>query len=96
MATYVVLNLVVMALVLTIARVRLSKLSRAVVATMVVLLVLTAVFDNAIVGLSIVDYDPHKILGLRIGVAPIEDFMYALLAAIIVPTIWHKLGEKHV
>lgn len=96
MATYVVLNLVVMALVFAIARVRLGKLSRAFFATMAVLLVLTAVFDNAIVGLSIVDYDPQKILGLRVGVAPIEDFMYALLAAIIVPTIWHKLGEKHV
>lgn len=96
MATYVVLNLIVMGLVFAIARVHLGKLSRAVVATMVVLLLLTAVFDNAIVGLSIVDYDPQKILGLRVGFAPIEDFMYALLAAIIVPTIWHKFGEKHV
>lgn len=44
------------------------------------LFVLTAVFDNLIVGLSIVDYDPAKILGIHIGVAPVEDFMYALLA----------------
>lgn len=95
MATYVILNVVVIGLVFAFFKVRFGKLSTAAVATLVALLVLTAVFDNAIVGFSIVAYDPQKILGLRVGTAPIEDFMYAFLAAVLVPTIWHKLGEKH-
>ena len=95
MATYVILNLIVMGFIFAFAKVRLGKPSTAVVVTLVVLLALTAVFDNAIVGFGIVGYDPQKILGIRIGTAPIEDFMYALLAAAVVPTIWHRLGKKH-
>lgn len=97
MATYLILNLVFMAIVVAILRVRPQrKPSRAVVITLATLLVLTAVFDNMIVGLSIVDYDPAKILGIYLGFAPIEDFMYALLAVLIVPVIWNKLGTRHV
>lgn len=95
MATYLILNVIVTGLVMAFLKVRLGRPSTAVVVTMVALLALTVVFDNAIVGLGIVGYDPQKILGLRIGSAPIEDFMYALLAAVLVPTVWHKLGEKH-
>ena len=60
------------------------------------LLVLTAIFDSIIVGLDIVGYSADKILGLYIGSAPVEDFFYAVLAAIIMPVLWNKLGDKHV
>ncbi len=96
MATYIVLNTVFMIIVAALLRINHVRYSRTILATLVVLLVLTAIFDNLIVSLAIVDYDPAKILGIKIGVAPIEDFMYALLAVMIIPTIWHKLEAKHV
>ena len=55
---------------------------------LVVMLMMTAVFDNMIIGFGLVDYDPALISGVRIGVAPIEDFAYTVLAMIVVPVVW--------
>lgn len=94
MATYLILNSLFMTAVFVAFKIKQRWPRRALLLTAVVLFVLTAVFDNIIIGLSIVDYDPAKILGVRIGVAPIEDFMYALFAVVIVPAIWSKLRVK--
>jgi len=59
-----------------------------------VLVALTAVFDNVIVGTGIVAYDGSKILGLRIGVAPVEDFSYAVAAALALPALWVLLRGR--
>ena len=48
------------------------------------LVIATAVFDNIIVGTGIVAYDENLILGIKIGVAPIEDFAYALAAPLLI------------
>jgi lycopene cyclase domain-containing protein len=53
-----------------------------------VMLILTAIFDNMIIGFGLVDYDPALISGIRIGVAPVEDFAYTVLAMIVVPVVW--------
>jgi lycopene cyclase domain-containing protein len=63
-------------------------------AALAVLLVLTAVFDNVIVGTGIVGYDPARILGIRIGVAPLEDFAYPMAAALGLPALWTLLGPR--
>jgi lycopene cyclase domain-containing protein len=60
---------------------------------LIVTLVLTAIFDNMIIGFGLVDYDPELISGVRIGVAPIEDFAYTVVAMIVVPMLW-AWGEK--
>lgn len=96
MATYLILNIVVILIVILVLRVRLRIPSLALLATLAILLTLTAIFDNLIVGFSVVDYDPTKILGLKIGYAPVEDFMYSLLAIVIVPTIWNRIGDRRV
>jgi len=62
--------------------------------TLAVLVVLTAVFDSIIIWAKIVAYDTDKILGLYVGLAPIEDFFYAILAIIIVPTLWNLFEPK--
>lgn len=61
---------------------------------LVALLLMTAVFDSLIVSSGIVGYNESKILGVYVGAAPIEDFAYALLAAIVVPDIWNMLGGR--
>ena len=62
--------------------------------SLMVMLVLTLVFDNVIIGLDIVRYDETKILGVMVGSAPIEDFAYAIVAALAMPVIWSKLKKR--
>lgn len=57
-------------------------------------LLLTAVFDNVLVGTGIVGYDPGLISGIRIGVAPIEDFAYAVAALLLLPALWDLLPVR--
>lgn len=61
---------------------------------LVVLVALTAVFDPVIVGTGIVAYDGTRILGIRLGVAPIEDFSYCIVAALVLPALWLLLGRR--
>lgn len=58
------------------------------------LTVLTVIGDNFIVASGIVAYSSDKISGILIGVAPIEDFFYALIAALLVPSVWLMLGKS--
>lgn len=95
MATYIILNLVFMAIVLLALRVRTIPHPKAWFAALVVLIILTTVFDNLLIYFDVVGYDTSKLLGISVGIAPIEDFFYSLLAIIIVPIIWHKLGETN-
>ena len=67
---------------------------RGVLGALGIVLVLTAVFDNAIIGFGIVDYDPEKISGVRVGLAPIEDFAYSVAAAFVIPTVWTLLAKR--
>lgn len=61
----------------------------------VVLLALTAVFDNVMIGLDLFTYPPQHLSGLRIGLAPLEDFSYPLCAAYGVPAVFCLLrGEE--
>lgn len=95
MATYIALNIIFIIVVGFLLKLKPRRLSKALLVTLAALLVLTLIFDNLIVGLSIVGYDPSKILGIKLGVAPIEDFMYALLAVMIVPSLWRTLGKQN-
>lgn len=53
-----------------------------------VLLVMTGVFNNVIVGLGIVAYDPALVSGARIGLFPVEDLAYSIGAALLLPSCW--------
>ena len=75
-------------LLLLVASGRRSRVLAACAVTLVVLLGMTAVFDSIIVGTRIVAYDEGRILGLRIGTAPIEDFAYPIAAAVVLPALW--------
>ncbi|MFY9304242.1 MAG: lycopene cyclase domain-containing protein [Rhodoluna sp.] len=62
--------------------------------TVVALLLMTAIFDNFIVGSGIVAYNPDTLSGAFIGYAPIEDFAYTLVAAVLIPLTWWWLGSR--
>jgi len=67
---------------------------RALAATGVVMLALTAVFDNVIIGVGLVDYHPERHLGLRLGLAPVEDFAYTVAALALLPALWCALHRE--
>jgi lycopene cyclase domain-containing protein len=62
--------------------------------TVTALLIMTAIFDNFIVGSGIVAYNPDTLSGIFIGFAPIEDFAYTLVAAVLIPLTWWWLGSR--
>lgn len=58
------------------------------------MLAMTAIFDNVIIGSGIVDYDYDKTLGIRVLLAPIEDFAYTLVALVLVPSLFNWLRSR--
>ena len=93
--TYWALNaifLAVVAVVVILARRRLNW--PAVGITAAVLLVMTAVFDNIMIGFGLVAYEPSLISGAFIGIAPLEDFAYAIAAIVGLPSLWHLLESR--
>lgn len=96
--TYWLLNAVFLALVaaLVIAVVvrRRSPQWRAIAITMGILLVMTAVFDNVMISVGLVGYSADAISGAFIGVAPLEDFAYAVAAVVALPCLWTLLGSR--
>ena len=62
--------------------------------TTLVMVTLTAIFDNMIIGFGIVAYDPSKISGVMVGLAPIEDFSYAIAVALVLPALWNLMRTR--
>lgn len=60
----------------------------------VVLVALTAVFDNLMIASGLFTYPDEHLSGLRIGLAPIEDFSYAVCAAFLVPAVYALLTPR--
>ncbi|HET6825285.1 MAG TPA: lycopene cyclase domain-containing protein [Amnibacterium sp.] len=98
MTTYLLLALGVLVPVAAVSLAVLVRAGRAVLLPALVavgiLVVATAVFDSVIVGTGIVGYDPARILGVRIGAAPVEDFAYPIAAGLALPALWHGLGRR--
>ena len=67
---------------------------RAVGITAAVLLIMTAIFDNVMIGVGLVAYNPDLISGVFIGIAPVEDFAYTVAAVLGLPALWHLLARN--
>lgn len=96
--TYWALNAVFLAVVAVVALAavlaRRGPRWRAVGLTAIPLLLLTAVFDNVLVGVGIVGYDADRISGWFVGVAPLEDFAYTVAAVVLLPSLWALLTPR--
>ena len=93
--TYLLLTVTVMALVAIYAfLMRHWMVAKPLVGTAAVMLILTAIFDNVIIATGIVAYDQEKISGIMVGVAPIEDFAYTVLAIVLVPSLYNFFRTK--
>jgi lycopene cyclase domain-containing protein len=67
---------------------------RAVALAGAAVLLLTAVFDNVMIAIGLVGYDAARISGLRVGIAPVEDFAYAVAAVLLLPALWHLTARR--
>jgi len=91
----IVLPFVVATAVVTLLTLRRPKFGRRMAAsalTAVVLVALTAIFDNLMIAAGLFTYPAEHLSGLRVGLAPIEDFSYAVCAAFLVPAVFTLLG----
>ncbi len=55
---------------------------------------MTAVFDNIMISIGLVAYNEALISGAFIGVAPLEDFAYAIAAIVGLPSLWVLLEKR--
>lgn len=58
------------------------------------LIALTAVFDNAMIAAELFTYPAEHLSGIRIGLAPLEDFSYPLCAAFLVPAVFALITRR--
>lgn len=63
-------------------------------AATVLLLVLTAVFDNIMIAAGFFDYREDGISGIRLGLMPIEDFFYPVAGALLLAGAWQLIGGE--
>ncbi|MDI3330776.1 MAG: lycopene cyclase domain-containing protein [Micrococcus sp.] len=95
--TYLSLALVFLALAVVVAvvaswRRRLGLRWWAITTSMIlVLLVLTAVFDNVMVAADLFRYNEELLTGWRLGLVPVEDFAWPVAAGLLLPSVWELL-----
>lgn len=94
--TYWALNAVFLEVVALAALVAMRRVHWAAVGLAgAVLLVMTAIFDNVMIAVGLVDYNPDRISGMFVGIAPLEDFAYAIAAIIGLPCLWVLVGRRN-
>ena len=87
---------VVAAAAVRVRRPRVGRRLAASAVTAVVLVLLTIVFDNLMIAAGLFTYPEHLISGIRIGLAPLEDFAYPVAAAFLVPAVRTLLAPRPV
>jgi len=60
----------------------------AVLATAVVMVALTAIFDSLMIKAGLFAFAEEKLSGFAVGLAPVEDLIYALACALALPALW--------
>lgn len=93
----IVIPFAIVTLVVTLATVRRPRFAERMrwsAVAAVVLVLLTAVFDNVMIAVGLFTYPETHLSGIRIGLAPIEDFSYPVCAAFLVPALATLLERR--
>lgn len=59
----------------------------------VVLVLLTVVFDSVMIAADLFRFDDDALLGVRVGLAPLEDLAWPVAAALLLPALWELLDR---
>ena len=54
---------------------------------------LTAAFDSLMIAADLFRYDAGSLTGLRVLLAPVEDFAWPVVAVLLLPALWELLGS---
>jgi lycopene cyclase domain-containing protein len=93
--TNIVLNLIVLVVLVGVSWRVLRRLRPGpVVGGALVLCLLTMVFDTLMIAADLYVFDEAKILGVYLWGAPLEDFAYAIAAALAMPVLWTVLERR--
>lgn len=93
--TNIVLNVLVLAVLAAVSWRVLRRLRPWPLAgTVLVLVLLTMVFDTLMIRVGLYVYAADKILGVYVWGAPLEDFAYSIAAALGIPVLWTVLGRR--
>lgn len=63
-------------------------------ATALLLLLLTAVFDTVMIATGLFHYSTAHLVGVHLGLAPVEDFTYPVAAVLLLPALWTALRAR--
>ncbi|WP_394685992.1 lycopene cyclase domain-containing protein [uncultured Microbacterium sp.] len=87
----IVLPFVIVTLIVTLATLRRPRFRQRMASSTLTALVLgglTLVFDNLMIAVDLFSYPQEHLSGLKLGLAPIEDFAYPLCAAFLLPALF--------
>ena len=56
--------------------------------TTLAMMVLTAVFDSVMIAADLFRFDESALVGVHVGLAPLEDFAWPLAAVAVVPALF--------
>ncbi|WZH36036.1 MAG: lycopene cyclase domain-containing protein [Microbacterium enclense] len=93
----IVLPFVIVTALVTVATIRRPRFARRMSSsslTALVLVGLTLVFDNLMIAVDLFSYPQQHLSGLRLGLAPLEDFAYPVCAAFLVPAVFTLLSPR--
>lgn len=96
MATYAIIGLVFIAITTLTGRLYKIKHWRAALVAGIAVAILTLHFEPAMISFGLYEHDSTKILGILVrGLIPIEDFLYVVFAALIVPSLWDRFEHDN-
>jgi len=93
MATYAIIGIIFIALAIVASKQLKLRNKRAAIVAFVVVAIMTLHFEPIMIQLGLYQHDATKLLGPEIRTIPIEDFLYVLFAAIVVPSLWDWYGK---
>ena len=71
-----------------------DRFGRATVITVVALVALTVVFDSIMIGADLFRFDEAALVGLRLGLAPVEDLAWPVAAGLALPALRAAVGTR--
>lgn len=63
-------------------------------AVAIILVLLTAVFDNLMIATDLFRFDDDALLGVHAFLVPVEDFAWPVAAALALPALWELIGRR--